>query len=109
MLSALHKATVYYLPNTHAIFAGLLPSIEGSLFTYQPHEMFSDINDPSFFPKLSPDFKSKELEQEATELCGGDEFCLYDILATEDLEVGNVTKMMSQRRKELIDLTRPSE
>ena len=108
MLAVLHKATVYY--RTHMLFfAGLLPSKEGSLFTYQPHEAFSDINDPSFFPKISPDFESAELEQEAAELCGGDEFCLYDVLATEDLEVGNATKMMSQRREELIDLSRPSK
>lgn len=50
-----------------------------------------------------------ELEQQATLLCDGDEFCLYDVAVTGLLEVGNLTKMTSQRRKELVDLSRPSK
>jgi hypothetical protein len=81
-----------------------------SLFTYPPHKSYyHDYFDLLFPVNHHPTFDSRELEQQATLLCNGDEFCLYDVAVTGLLEVGNLTKMTSQRRMELIDLSRPSK
>lgn len=80
-----------------------------TLFTYPPHKRYDDYIDARFTPDDNPEFSSRELEQQATLLCDGDIFCLYDIAITGLLEVGNLTKMTSQRRVELVDISRPSK
>ena len=88
--------------------AGRLPS-GTTLFTYPPHEPYDHRIDAGFTPDDNPKFRPRELEQQAILLCDGDKFCLYDIAITGLLEVGNLTKMTSQRRVELIDISRPSK
>ena len=89
--------------------AGLIPPPGITLFTYPPHRSYYNYFDPGFTADIRPTFDSRELEQQATLLCDGDEFCLYDVAVTGQLEVGNLTKMTSQRRMELIDLSKPSK
>ena len=88
---------------------GLIPSTEISLFTYPPHMSYYDYFDPGFTADVYPTFDSQELEEQATALCKGDKFCLYDVAVMGQLEAGNLTKITSQRRMELIDLSRPSK
>ena len=93
----------------YAFHAGLVVSPESSLFTYEPHEDYYDFFLPWFTPSFFPQFASEELRQEATDLCDGDEFCLYDVMVTGQLEVGNLTKASSQRWLELVELSEQSE
>ena len=89
--------------------AGLIPSPEISLFTYPPHKSYNDYFDPWFTADVYPTFDFQQLEEQATVLCDGDKFCLYDVAVTGQLEAGNLTKMTSQRRMELIHLSRSSK
>ena len=90
-------------------YSGIIDSPEGSLFTYRRSESFFDFFNPWFSADFDPFFASPELEAEAIKLCSGDEFCLFDVIATGQLEVGNLTRITSQRRAELIELSKPSK
>ena len=92
-----------------SLLTGLVPSPGRSLFTYQSYESYNGFFDPRFTANFYPFFDSEELKEKATKLCDGDEFCLYDVAVTGQLLVGNLTKMTSERRLELIDLLGPSK
>ena len=80
-----------------------------SLFTYQPGESWASYYDPFFSPVFEPVFKDDELELKAMEVCGDDKFCLFDIAATERVEIGQATLTENQAFDEMImDLQTPS-
>ena len=76
---------------------------------YQPGKSWATYYDPFFQPSFKPEFESPELERAAVELCGEDEFCLFDIAATGNTEIGLSTLQTSQRLEELINFTAPSK
>ena len=67
-----------------------------SLFTYQPGESWATYHDPFFVPLYEAVFSDVELEQQANELCGDDQQCLFDVAATGLVELGQSTLVVGQ-------------
>ena len=44
---------------------------------------------------------------QAIDLCSGDEFCLYDIAATSDVDIGMSTLEGSQNYEEIVNFSIP--
>ena len=88
---------------------GLIDTPGKSLFTYQPVESWATYYDPFFQPSFKPEFENPQLDMEAVEICAEDEFCLFDIAATGNSEIGLSTHQTTQRLEELIELTIPGE
>ncbi|KAM9330911.1 sushi domain-containing protein 2 [Gastrophryne carolinensis] len=82
-----------------------------SLFTYDTPELESEYaskHDPDFVPTFSPDKDVNDmLVQQAKALCGEDEFCLFDVLTTGELDIGNATKASHQSHKLLVENLQP--
>ena len=60
-------------------------------------------------PVYSVVFSSAELEQEATELCGKDKQCLFDVAATGRLDIGLSTLTSGNMLNEIIQLQIPGD
>ena len=58
---------------------------------YQPGQNWDAFYDPYFIPSYKPPFSNPELEERAKEVCGNDTFCLFDIAATGNVDVGVAT------------------
>ena len=58
---------------------------------YQPDQNWDAFYDPYFIPSYKPPFSNPELEARAKEVCGNDTFCLFDIAATGNVDVGIAT------------------
>ena len=70
----------------------MLTDSSESLFAYNnPGESFENFMDMSFEPVFAPEFEDPELERRADEICGDDQFCLFDIAATGTLDIGMAT------------------
>ena len=68
-----------------------MDSARNSLFVYQPDQNWDAFYDPYFTPSYKPPFSNSELEERAKEVCGNDTFCLFDIAATGNVDVGVAT------------------
>ena len=79
-----------------------------SLFTYQPGESWVTFYDPHFIPVYTPTFSSTTLEQQANTLCGDDAECLFDIAATDRVDIGQVAVDSGQEIDEILQLQIPS-
>ena len=79
------------------------------MFSYQPGESWATYYDPYFEPKFQPVFGNVDLELEATRLCGDHKFCLFDVAATGNIDLGLSTLQTSQEIEELERLSLPSE
>lgn len=69
-------------------------------------------------PKHDPDFRplfpnettlSPGQAEEVTRLCGDDQFCRFDVLATGSLSVGNATRAAHQQHWSLVQSLQPGE
>ena len=80
---------------------------EQSLFTYKQNFNWETYYDPNFEPLFEPDFLNATLEQQATEACGDDVFCLFDIATTGRMDIGLSTLNGSQNFDELVELSYP--
>ena len=63
----------------------------------------------SFRPTFEPTFFDPELEIRATEICGDDKFCLFDIAVTKNEDVGIATMQGMREFDIVVDLAEPSE
>ena len=54
-------------------------------------------------------FDDPELEMEAKEACGEDEFCLFDIAATRRVEIGMATMQGGEDFDRIVEMSVPSE
>ena len=54
-------------------------------------------------------FTDPDLEQSAMEICGEDQFCLYDIAATQNTSIGLTTLMGSEEFETIANLSAPGE
>ncbi|OCU02148.1 hypothetical protein XELAEV_18007909mg [Xenopus laevis] len=75
---------------------------ESSVFTYDSQELINNYevkHDHMFLPTFS--FEEHPSEP-LLELCGDDEFCRFDGLATNDLNVANATKISSLSHSSLV-------
>jgi deleted-in-malignant-brain-tumors protein 1 len=85
----------------------IIDTPRGSLFSYPPDETWEIYYSPSFQPVFQPQFEDVETEMEANTLCGDDIFCLFDIAATGNTELGLSTLRTSQEIAELEKLSLP--
>ncbi len=92
---------------TCSFSTGLIDSPSKSLFSYQPGDNWANYYDPYFVPYFTPVFTNPILEMQANEFCEGDEFCLYDIAATGNVDIGLATLQESQRYEEIIKFSLP--
>ena len=63
--------------------------------------------DPYFLPSYEPNFSNPELESQAEEICRGDIFCLFDIAATGNVDVGIATHESSMFIEEIYSFSIP--
>ena len=77
------------------------------MFTYQPGESWTTYYDPFFVPTYQPVFSDPELESQATDLCGDDLFCLFDIAATGLVDIGISTVETGNTYEEILELQIP--
>ncbi len=88
-------------------FPGILKSASESLFTYNAGESFIFFYDPNFNPVFKPTFRNTDLEDKAREVCGNDEYCLFDIAATNNVEIGMATMRGVESFDEMVEMAVP--
>ena len=91
------------------LLSGIIDSPRQSLFSYLNGKTWATYYDPLFQPAFEPEFQDTDLEMEANRLCGDDIFCLFDIAATGNTELGLSTLHTSQEIERLEKLSLPSE
>ena len=88
----------------------MLTDSSESLFAYNnPGESFENFMDMRFEPVFAPEFEDEELERRAGEICGDDQFCLFDIAATGTLDIGMATMSGVRDFDMIVDLAEPSK
>ena len=87
---------------------GIISNASQSLFTYDG-VTFEEFFDPGFTPAFEPVFADPALEAIANEMCGGDVFCLFDIAATGDTDIGLGTLMGGQEFDMIANSSQPCE
>ena len=81
-----------------------------SLFAYnRPNENFEAFRDLGFKPIFVPTFDTPEEEQRANDICGDNEFCLFDISATKNDEIAISTMEGVVDFDNLVEVAEPSE
>ena len=100
-----------FILNNYVYFmcVGIITSSDESLFTYPFTKNWKSFYYPSFSPIYTISFSNSTLEKKAKEICGDDEFCLFDIAATGRVEVGEATFTDGQDFELLINLSKPSK
>ena len=88
--------------------AGIIDIPKESLFTYQPGESWATYYDPFFSPIYEPVFSDPVLEQEATSICGDNFFCLFDVAATGEVDIGRTTLAVADEYEEILEQQIPS-
>ncbi|XP_033114121.1 uncharacterized protein LOC117114557 [Anneissia japonica] len=77
---------------------------ESSLFVYPSGTSWEDVNDlnfkPIFLDKLEAEKANDPIYQEAKQKCGDNKECLFDALATNDVNVGAMTLATSETNNE---------
>lgn len=87
---------------------GIIDSPAQSLFTYEEGKSWKDYYDPDFTPMFSPVFNDSALESSANATCKGDLFCLFDIAATKNVQIGMSTFEGSANFEMMVELSTPS-
>ena len=95
--------------NSYNIFAGIIDNSTDSLFTYATGEDFTTFFDPAFNPEFQPTFSDPGLEAQASDICGDDAFCLFDIAATGRTDIGLATVVGSQTFDDIVALSTASK
>jgi len=83
---------------------GIIDSPVDSLFTYKPGETWSTFYEPYFVPIYQPVFSDSTLQQQATEVCGSDLECFFDMAATGRQDIGQVSVEVEQEIEEILEL-----
>ena len=87
---------------------GIIVKASDSLFSYRPRENHGTFYFPNFSPMFSATFTNATLEREAKEICGEDNFCLFDIAATGRVEIGAATMEAVKMIETIDEMTKPS-
>ena len=81
-----------------------------SLFSYnRPGESFQRFRDPSFRPIFEPTFENPEEQQRAVDICGDNQFCLFDVAATKNEDIGMATMQGVRDFDTVVELAEPSK
>ena len=91
------------------VSTGIIDTPQDSLFTYQPGENWRTYYDPFYTPIFAPVFSDPDLLQQATNICGDNFFCLFDIAATGRTDIGLSTLVGSDEYDEILSLRIPSK
>ena len=89
------------------LILGIVDTPSDSLFTYQPGDNWATFYDPFYEPSYQPAFATPELEAEANDLCGDDVFCLFDVAASGDMDIGISTLKGGREIREIASLQIP--
>lgn len=73
------------------LFVGIIDNPHDSLFIYGPNGDWDYFYDINYIPVFEPTFSSTELEEQANEICGNNQLCIFDIAATGDIDIGSST------------------
>ena len=92
-----------------ALYAGIIDDPDNSLFSYEEGKSWVDYFDPNFTPAYQPTFTDPALEERAMEICGDDQFCVFDIAATEREEVGMSTMQGNLDLEVITELSHPGQ
>ena len=85
--------------------AGFVNSVSESLFTYRIYESWDIFRNPDFSPIT--ELTNISVDPELERLCGGDQFCLFDVAATGRRDVGISTLENSRNVESIIQLSLP--
>ena len=88
---------------------GIISSEDESLFTYGEGQSFQTFYDPFYVPMYEVEFDDPSLEATALEICGEDQFCLYDIAATRNVSIGLTTLMGGEAFDLIVNMSAPGE
>lgn len=88
---------------------GIIKEENSSLFTYVEGQNFLTFYDPYYIPMFEIQFSNLSLEADALAICGDDQFCLYDIAATQNTSIGLTTLQGSQEFETIMNLSAPGE
>ena len=92
-----------------ALYAGIIDDPDNSLFSYEEGKSWADYFDLDFTPAYQPTFTDPALEERAMEICGDDQFCVFDIAATEREEVGMSTMQGNLDLEVITELSQPGQ
>ena len=92
-----------------ALCVGIIDDPDNSLFSYEEGKSWADYFDPNFTPAYQPTFTDPALEERAMEICGDDQFCVFDIAATEREEVGMSTMQGNLDLEVITELSQPGQ
>lgn len=88
---------------------GIIKEENSSLFTYVEGQNLFTFYDPHYIPMFEIQFSNLSLEADALAICGDDQFCLYDIAATQNTSIGLTTLQGSQEFETIMNLSAPGE
>ena len=63
----------------------------------------------NFLPAFEIEFSDPFMEEIAIQICGNNQFCLFDIAATNSTRIGLTTLMGSEEYDTIVALSSPSE
>ena len=88
---------------------GIIDNPQDSLFTYREllGESWAFFYDPDYIPAFAPTFDDPFLEQQAKNICGDSLFCLFDIAATERLDIGITTAIDNVEYDVVVNMSQP--
>lgn len=86
----------FCLSNVSVSLPGRITNAE-SLFWYEGDDNSDTFQDPEFEPITEIEWASEAEEQEADELCQGDQACYYDYFVTKDAEFATHTRVVNQK------------
>lgn len=89
-------------------YLGIISDPRQSLFTYGPDGDWDYYYNINYTPAFEPVFSNPELEEEASEICGGNKLCLFDIAATGDVSIGSDTMESVEEQEKLKEQFVPS-
>ena len=92
-----------------ALCAGIIDAPNNSLFFYEEGKSWADYFDPDFTPAYQPTFNDPALEERAMEICGDDQFCVFDIAATEREKIGMSTMQGNLNLEVITELSQPGK
>ncbi len=58
---------------------------------------------------FKPEFNDSVLEEAAKAICKGDTFCLFDIAATKNMDIGMATMMGGENFDAIVSMSEPSK
>lgn len=86
---------------------GIIDNAEDSLFSYAVNESWSTFYRPDFIPTYDVEFSNPFLAQQAIEVCGSDQFCLFDTATTDNLQIGTATLQGNIEFEQIVESFQP--